>query len=639
MRFQVESIARTDALSEELVRRLPTLEEPAEREAVIFPDEGEPPRRRPSEHQRPRPRPEAAPEIVRRATADPHTEAIVLRFGRPSLPIRNDSFDIPLADYWKARLYPTKSKLDNAIRSVGRIEVPDLNMPYQGTGWVIAPGIIVTNRHVALLFGRRGPGSKFSFKTTPFGDRFHARIDFREEDIPTEEFEVRIAEILYIARDDTNARTYPDIAFVRAEKPDDRALPPPIPLFNGQAKRDQVVAAIGYPAQDPYNPIADQLRIFGGRFDVKRLAPGQVMDRVDDDTFSHDCTTLGGSSGSVILDIATGSAAGLHFAGAFKDANYAVSAATLKEALADTGKGVTVTTLAPSTPSQAEPERKLKVADLADRTGYQADFLGTAKKRVPLPRLDAALMAEVAKQPGSSGTPDNERHILPYEHYSVVMHARRRMALYAASNIDGATINRIKRTTDPWALDPRIDKTYQIGNRLYVDNDFDRGHLVRRLDPAWGADPKRGELDTFFFTNCTPQIHYFNDTLWGDLEDYLLDNTDTLNFRACLFTGPRLADNDPEYRDVLIPTAYWKVAVMVHAERDELTATAYLVSQSDLLTHVEFAYGQFKTYQIPVTRVEAMTGLDFGPLTKHDPFVPEEGIGFRELLSPEQIVL
>jgi endonuclease G, mitochondrial len=127
-------------------------------------------------------------ELARTASADANREAIVLRFGRPSLPIRNDSFDMPIADYWKTTLHAAKSKLDAAIRSVGRIEVAGLNAPYLGTGWMIAPGVILTNRHVAVEFGLRGSGARFRFRTTPFGAPLRPRIDFREEDIPTEPF-------------------------------------------------------------------------------------------------------------------------------------------------------------------------------------------------------------------------------------------------------------------------------------------------------------------------------------------------------------------------------------------------------------------------------------------------------------------
>ena len=47
----------------------------------------------------------------------------------------------------------------------------------------------------------------------------------------------------------------------------------------------------------------------------------------------------------------------------------------------------------------------------------------------------------------------------------------------------------------------------QTGEEAYRDNPLDRGHLVRRLDPAWGAsrdEAKRSNDDTFHFTNCTP---------------------------------------------------------------------------------------------------------------------------------------
>lgn len=635
MRYQIDSIARNRTLAEEIVDRVPSLRETA---AFIGDRDADASRRRPSKRRLPAKR-ESSSALVRKTAGNAHDEAIVLPLGRPSLPVRNDTFDVPIADFWKGRLYPTKSKLDRAIRSVGRVEVPELREPFQGTGWIIAPSVMVTNRHVALTFGQRGTGSSFRFRTTPFGDPLTARIDFREEDIATQPFEVKIAEILYIAPDDPGDNSVPDIAFVRIERPDNRPLPPPIPLFTDELRKEQVVAAIGYPAQDPWNPIADQLRIFGGRFDVKRLAPGEVMERLNVDNFTHDCTTLGGSSGSVILDVATGAAAGLHFSGAYKDANYAVSALTLRKTLQDRRPVAEVSTAPMPAAQKPEPERVVKPTLLKDRLGYRADFLGSGTKLVPLPTLGPDLDEVVVRQAAALGAPVSKRHILNYEHYSAVIHSKRRMAIYTASNIDGAVAARIKRTSDPWAFDPRIAKKYQIGNSLYVDNDFDRGHLVRRLDPAWGSTAKQAELDTFFFTNCTPQIHHFNDTLWGDLEDYLLDNADTLDFRASVFTGPVFGDHDPEYRNVRIPSAYWKLAVMVRSDSDRLSATAYLVSQSDLLTHVEFAFGQFKTYQIPVQRAEAISHLDFGHLREHDPFVPEEGVAGRELTGPADMRL
>ena len=153
------------------------------------------------------------------------------------------------------------------------------------------------------------------------------------------------------------------------------------------------------------------------------------------------------------------------------------------------------------------------------------------------------------------------------------MHRDRGFAIFTAVNIDGTSIRRLKRTGDePWALDPRIPASTQHGNQLYANNDLDRGHLVRRLDPCWGNDAEQAELDTFFFTNCTPQHKDFNRKLWLELEDYLLDNPATLGFKASIFTGV-IFGNDQQYRDAHLPAGYWKVAVMIDTDTPQLTAT------------------------------------------------------------------
>ena len=51
-----------------------------------------------------------------------------------------------------------------------------------------------------------------------------------------------------------------------------------------------------------------------------------------------------------------------------------------------------------------------------------------------------------------------------------------------------------------------------------------------------------------------------------------------------------------------------------------LSATAYLQTQEDLIGgNLEFVYGQFATYQVPVGQIEELTGLDFGELRNFDP--------------------
>ncbi len=262
--------------------------------------------------------------------------------------------------------------------------------------------------------------------------------------------------------------------------------------------------------------------------------------------------------------------------------------------------------------------------DYSTRRGFDPAFLGkTAALKTPFPTLTKKQKADAARLiTVPTGADPLE---LKYHHYSVVMNAIRRLACFTAVNIDGTVWRSIKRASDRWILDPRIPKSAQIGETLYSGNPLDRGHLVRRLDPAWGPDlatAKTANDDTFHFTNCAPQHEDFNQNndTWAGLEDYLLQNADRENLRVTVFTGPVFAASDELYRGIQLPRQFWKIAVMV--KKKKLHATAYLLSQASLikgLVEADFSYGRYKTFQVPITRVAKLTGLTFGKLPAADP--------------------
>ena len=208
-------------------------------------------------------------------------------------------------------------------------------------------------------------------------------------------------------------------------------------------------------------------------------------------------------------------------------------------------------------------------------------------------------------------------NVLHYTHFSIVMSKSRRLAYYTVVNIDGNQLKKVGRN-DKWYLDSRIETKYQCGPELYKHNALDRGHLVRRLDPVWGEAADKANKDTFHFTNCAPQHSELNQKSWLDLENYLLDNAENANLKVTVFTGPVFRMDDVLYRGVQIPTEYWKIAIMVKKDGN-LSATAYLQTQKNLIEDLEFAYGEYKTYQVPLSKIESMTGLDFEDLRNHDP--------------------
>jgi endonuclease G len=270
----------------------------------------------------------------------------------------------------------------------------------------------------------------------------------------------------------------------------------------------------------------------------------------------------------------------------------------------------------------------------AGMSGYDEQFLG-AGHAVPLTILGERIRADLAEVPGEAGG------VLRYAHFSVVMNRARKLAFYTAVNIRGGQLKQIPRQGDKWYFDPRIDRDLQSGPELYANNDLDRGHLVRRLDPVWGKDAARANEDTFHFTNASPQHRNLNQKTWLALEEYILGNAGSHDLDVTVFTGPVFRDDDMVYRgQYRIPAEFWKVVAMVGPD-GALSATAYLQTQKNMLDDLEFAYGSYKTYQVPVERIEHLTDLDFGHLRDADPLAGPEEATFAGILiaGPQDVRL
>lgn len=568
-------------------------------------------------------------------------EAIVLATGRPPMLIRDDKVVFDDLARNAVAMQPELAGLTQAsiiaiepwIPSIGRIEFINNAMQWGGTGFVVDEigdkRRVITNRHVAKLIAQRRADGSGVFMRSPIGALYGAKIDMRKEagSDTGSAFECPVERVVYLA-DDTEA----DCALLEITTTAS-CKPGKIDLADQRAENGELVATIGYPAYDDRNDAAVMRRYFGDLFGVKRFAPGLVMSSGKGTVLSHDCTTLGGNSGSALLSLKQKAIVGLHFAGEYGIGNSAVSVETLKQLL--TGRLFAVT--AGTQPGEAvESEAADRTHDpdyFTGREGYDPAFL--ADQPVPLPTMDATLEADLATP---SDATDDRPHELRYTHFSVLYSRGRRTPRVTAVNIDGEQTRKIKRIPpDKWAFDLRIAQALQLGQGYYA-GDFDRGHLVRREDPNWGSDAQAGNDDSFHYTNCALQHSDLNrgKTLWQGLENYILDSARTDGFRASVFTGPILRDDDPELgKDgVLVPREYWKVVVM-NKTGGGLHATAYLLSQGDLIRQLleqraaatrsnneaaveGFQLGAYRTFQVAVRHIETATGLNFGALAAAD---------------------
>ena len=647
------------------------------------------------------------------------TEAIIIPDKRPAFEIVNGDF---VADHelWRDLTGDADihGHLLKAIPAVGRIELPgQTRIPYGGTGFVVGRGLLMTNRHVAEVFASGLGDRRISFRSG-----WRASVDFKGEhgqpDGP--DLEVRSVRMIH---------PWWDMALL--EVPDLPTTITPLRLAVRDA-RDLAgtrIAVIGYPARDPLrNDPTVQDKLFNKVFQVKRLQPGEIDGGKATASFgrmvqaaTHDCSTLGGNSGSAIIDLATGEVLGLHFGGRYLDTNYAVPAIELGRDGRVVDAGVKLAGAAPSGPPpawlgvwqtlevaedtaaqrQAVPgapgsvkagngaganagdpptlkagtgrltfEVPLRITielgtataveaaatssragetvaedttermvapthdtDYRGRRGYDQGFLGHVQVPIPKPR-DPRVLARTK----SGGTR------LDYQNFSLMMHAERRLALLSAWNITreaklrqpepGRDYSRKglgglgENDSERWFEDSRLDSRFQLPDVFFTRDGgaFDKGHLVRREDVAWGRDYAsvvRANGDTFHVTNCSPQVARFNqsargDDNWGDLENLVL--AEAAQERLCLFGGPVLDPADQTFvgfaaggqtMRVRIPSRFWKVVVAATAEGIE--AYGFVLEQDLSPVELEFAVSEnFRRLQVPLSEIEDATGIDFG---------------------------
>jgi endonuclease G, mitochondrial len=266
--------------------------------------------------------------------------------------------------------------------------------------------------------------------------------------------------------------------------------------------------------------------------------------------------------------------------------------------------------------------------------GYRKNFLGKDYLVKP-PVLNSKQEKDLVRY-------EQDKYVLNYVHYSVVMSKMRRFAYYTAVNIDGTKWQNNPRN-GRWKKDNRIKE--QFGNELYSAprSNFDKGHLVRREDPEWGdieTAIKAGE-STFVYPNCVPQHKRLNREIWEELENNILHKGAIGHqLKISVFTGPVLLDSDGVFiskvnsREVKIPNLFWKIVTWVKTDGN-LYAVGFVQSQEkflveegiitkpimpsltgnsnfsddDIFEHLKFSDGN--TYQVRIEEIEILTGLKF----------------------------
>jgi len=243
-------------------------------------------------------------------------EAIVQVTGRPALGYKEEQVEMPnevgANQHWAVLIATARTTINQVSSSVGRVSRKSKGtQELIGTAWRIGESLVVTNRHVAarLVFQPNDPISSWELEPGKI-----PRVCFDASGL--QEFSVK--GIVYCSPEDAV-----DLAILQLDCGGNTPPPPlrldwapesigveifepgePKPTFKGKQ-----IYLVGH----PYHRVASNAvaKVFGNADGSKRFSPGYVTS-IEETELEHDCSTLGGNSGSCVLSAGSHRVVGLH---------------------------------------------------------------------------------------------------------------------------------------------------------------------------------------------------------------------------------------------------------------------------------------------------------------------------------------
>ena len=151
--------------------------------------------------------------------------------------------------------------------------------------------------------------------------------------------------------------------------------------------------------------------------------------------------------------------------------------------------------------------------------------------------------------------------------------------------------------TNKFVADPQLP-VYTNNLQDYVRSGYDKGHNMSAADNVCSED---GMDQCFYFSNMTPQPHFFNAGIWERLEKTEREEART-HGEVMVSVGCTGKKTTIGAHKVVVPKYMWKV---VYIPQDD-TYYAYMFPNSDAI-----ADDNFNDYQVSLSDLKTNAGVHF----------------------------
>ncbi len=196
--------------------------------------------------------------------------------------------------------------------------------------------------------------------------------------------------------------------------------------------------------------------------------------------------------------------------------------------------------------------------------------------------------------------------VITHTGYTLSYNEAAEQANWVAYELTAQETQKAFERTNKFLVDPAVS-TGSATDADYKKSGFDRGHLAPAADMGWSSTTM---IESFYFSNMSPQLPGFNRGIWKNLES-LVRTWANENESIYVVTGPVLTPGLPTIggNQVAIPMHYYKV-ILDYREPSIKGIGFVLPNTSSSLPLQQFA--------LSIDSVEKITGINFFQLLADD---------------------
>ena len=160
--------------------------------------------------------------------------------------------------------------------------------------------------------------------------------------------------------------------------------------------------------------------------------------------------------------------------------------------------------------------------------------------------------------------------------------------------------------SNAWQVDPKLSE-WTDNFDDYRGSGYDRGHLVASADRLFSES---ANIQTFYFSNISPQNNSFNAGIWLELETSVRNWGRSNNFRDTLYVvkGGTIKDDQVirtiGNKKIAVPKYYYMA--LLSKKADNYKSIAFIFENKSYSTPYNL-----KQYALSVEELEKKTGIDF----------------------------